>query len=115
MTLDDRLDAAMNKLAKWRTVFVGWQLGTRMKGDPEGDALRDHREVTILLRAEVSALTALLLDKGVCSKEELQRALLEEARALDELFQERFPGISTSSAGVEFSARAAETMRGWPP
>mgnify|MGYP001587156880 CR=1 FL=1 len=41
----------INRLTKWRTLFTGWQLGTRAKGDPEGDAVRDHREVTILLRA----------------------------------------------------------------
>ena len=39
-----------NRLCKWRTVLTGWQLGTRAKGDPEGDAVRDHREVTLLLR-----------------------------------------------------------------
>lgn len=50
---------ALNRLAKWRTVFAGWQLGTRARGDPESDAVRDHREATIMLRAEVNALTAL--------------------------------------------------------
>lgn len=55
-TLEERLLAALNKLAKWRSVFAGWQLGTRLKEDPECQAVKDHREVTILLRAEVSAL-----------------------------------------------------------
>ena len=53
--------AALNRLCKWRAIFAGWQLGTRAKGDPESDAVRDHREVTILLRAEASAMTGLLL------------------------------------------------------
>jgi len=50
-TQPERTDAALNVLAKWRAHFSGWQLGTRPKGDPEGDAVRDHREATILLRA----------------------------------------------------------------
>jgi hypothetical protein len=33
---------ALQKLAKWRLIFAGWQLGTRLKGDPECDAVRDH-------------------------------------------------------------------------
>ena len=56
---------AMNRLAKWRSVFAGWQLGTRQIGDPESDAVRDHREVTLLLRAEQSALVLLLIEKGI--------------------------------------------------
>jgi hypothetical protein len=51
---------ALNRVAKWRGLFAGWQLGTRPKGDPECDAVRDHREITILLRVEASALTRLL-------------------------------------------------------
>ena len=45
--LAQRCYEACNRLTKWRSVFAGWQLGTRAKGDPECDAVRDHREVTI--------------------------------------------------------------------
>lgn len=62
--LNQMVFEAMNKLAKWRSIFAGWQLGTRAKGDPESDAVRDHREATILLRAEVNALTACLIEGG---------------------------------------------------
>src|SRR5205809_59165 len=48
--------AALNRLTKWRSVFAGWQLGTRPLGDPECDAVRDHREVTILMRAELTTI-----------------------------------------------------------
>lgn len=34
----------LNVVCKWRSLFAGWQLGTRPKGDPESDAVRDHRE-----------------------------------------------------------------------
>src|SRR5690349_6618136 len=89
------LHLALNKLAKWRTVFTGWQLGTRKKGDPEGDAVRDHREVTIILRSESSALVGLLVKKGVFTEREWAEAWLEEAKKLDADYERKFPGIKT--------------------
>jgi hypothetical protein len=106
---------ALNKLAKWRTVFAGWQLGTRAKGDPECDAVRDHREVTILMRAELNAFTGILLRKGVFSEAEWAAALSEEAVLLDKDYEAKFPGITTSEAGTHYTAQAAETMKGWRP
>lgn len=110
------LDNALNKLGKWRGVFAGWQLGTRAKGDPECDAVRQHRELTILLRAEASALTMLLIEKGVFTHEDFARALLAEAQKLDADYEKLFPGISTDQNGVNYSLPLArETMRGWKP
>lgn len=106
---------AANKLAKWRTVFAGWQLGTRPKGDPECDAVRDHREATILLRAEVSALTRLWIEAHEDGKERFERTLLEECTALDADYERRFPGFRTSLEGIHMDERAAETMKGWLP
>lgn len=108
----------VNKLAKWRTVFAGWQLGTRPKGDPESDAVRDHREVTILLRAEVTALTGLLIAKGIFTAEEFTDAYAEEAKKLDADYEKRFPGITTDQMGLKLDAvkmREHGTMAGWKP
>lgn len=114
--MDGKLEAALNKLAKWRMVFASWQLGTRQKGEPECDAVRDHREATILLRAEVSALVGLLVEKGVFSREDWSEALECEARQLDEDYERRFPGFKTSQFGVDIDMREAqETMKGWRP
>lgn len=44
-TQHERTMNALNILTKWRVLFTGWQLGTRPKGDPEGDAVREHREL----------------------------------------------------------------------
>lgn len=107
---------ATQRLAKWRTLFAGWQLGTRAKGDPEGDAVRDHREVTILLRAELSALLSLLCDKGVFTVEEFTAALEHEANLLSADLSRRFPGIRATDQGLEFIPHiAADTMKGWRP
>jgi hypothetical protein len=107
---------ALNRLAKWRSHFAGWQLGTRLKGDPECDAVRDHREVSMLTRVEVNALTRLLIDKGVCTEEEFNKQLTDEANWLSTSYEERFPGCKATDAGMEYDIpEAAETMKGWRP
>ena len=93
MTVMDKL----NRLTKWKMVFAGWQLGTRPVGDPECDAVRDHREVTILLRAEVNILFALLVEKDVCTATELNEALGREAEQLSADYSRRFPGFTATN------------------
>ena len=108
---------ALNRLAKWRVVFTGWQLGTRLKGDAEGDAVRDHREVTILLRAEVSALVGLLAAKGVFTLDEWTSALGTEAELLALDYARRFPGLCAVDDGIEIYDvdKARQTTKGWRP
>jgi hypothetical protein len=107
---------ALQKLAKWRQVFAGWQLGTRPIGDPECDAVRDHREVTILMRAELNALTRILVDRGVITESNFTAALEREAGYLEQDFQRRFPGIKATDYGIEYNLpEARETMKGWRP
>lgn len=107
---------ALETLCKWRVLFTGWQLGTRAKGDPEGDAVRDHREVSILMRAEISALTGLLIAKGVFTAAEFEAQLEDEAVALSKLYARRFPGVTAHEWGLEIKVpEAVETMKGWKP
>ena len=102
----------LNKLAKWRNVFASWQLGTRSKTDGECRAVKDHREVTILMRAEVSALTGLLMKKGIITELQFEAALVSEAGQLDHDYEHKFPGFSTGLDGVHMQLpQAAETMR----
>lgn len=107
--------AALNRLAKWRTLLAGWQLGTRPKGDPECDAVRDHREVTLLLRAEVTALTGLLIDKGVFTAEEFAGRVGLEADLLSSVLADRFPGVTATDNGLIMDARVVEWMSRWRP
>ncbi len=106
---------AVQRLAHWKTLLAGWQLGTRAVGDPECDAVRDHREATLMLRAEMTALTALLIDKGVFTADELAERLEAEAEYYSGKLAERFPGVEATDAGLELDLRAMETMRGWRP
>jgi hypothetical protein len=110
--------AALNKVAKWRKFFASWQLGTRLDTDGEYKAVADQRELLILLRVEVTALTDILLKKGVITEAEFQAALEREARTLDKDYQAKFPGFSTSQGGLHMKLpEAGETMRrlGFPP
>ena len=108
---------ALNVLAKWRTVFAGWQLGTRPMSDGPSKALRDHREVTLLMRAELNALTVLLVKKGIFTSEEFHAQLTEDAQELCKLLEKRFPGFKASETGMILTKEAAETMKrlNFPP
>lgn len=114
--LQQRVFAATNRLAKWRSVFAGWQLGTRSDDDPECKAVKDHREVTIMLRAEVNAITNLLIAKGVCTLEEFNEQIVQEADHLNEAYAKKFPGMEATEHGIAYDLSIAqETMRGWKP
>lgn len=110
--------AALEKLTKWRKFFAGWQLGTRLDSDGESRAVRNHRELSMLLRVEASALTALLLRKGVFTQAEWQAAIEAEAKALDHAYEETYPGWRSTPDGLSMKMpEALETMRklGFPP
>lgn len=107
----------VERLAKWRSVFAAWQLGTRSENDAECKAVKDHREATILLRAEVNALTGLLIEKGVFSAQEFTQKLVEEAEQLSADFEKRFPGIKATDTGMSYDLQQIQqhgTMSGWP-
>jgi len=111
-------EASLNRLAKWRSVFAGWQLGTRARGDGESEAVRDHREVTMLLRAEVSALTRILLEAKLVDQATLTRIVGEEAEYLGRAYERKFPGARAVDEGMDFDiATWVETTRrmGFPP
>jgi hypothetical protein len=114
-TQGERTVRALNILTKWRTIFAGWQLGTRPKGDPECDAVRDHRELSMILRAEVTAFTGLLREKGVFTDEEWLAALEREAKLLNADYERRFPGVSAYEGGLHIDKRVLPWMKGWKP
>jgi len=110
--------AAMQKLAKWRKFFASWQLGTRPASDGEFKAVTHHRELSILLRCEMTALSGLLISKGVITLQEWQAAVEAEAKLLDHDYEESFPGWRSTPDGLSMKLpEAGETMRklGFPP
>jgi hypothetical protein len=108
----------LNRLCKWRRFFAGWQLGTRPPHDGEFQAVAHHRELSILLRCELSALTALLISKSVFTADEYGEAVYSEARLLNRSYEEAYPGHRSSDDGMIMQMpEALETMRrlGFPP
>lgn len=108
---------ALNRVCKWRTILAGWQLGTRRDDDPECQAVRDYIDRMIVLRVEATALTKLLLDKGVFDQAELADALCLEADELSKMYEARFPGMRATDTGIHFYDLNAvkQTMKGWRP
>lgn len=101
----------LNIVAKWRSVLAGWQLGTRDKGDPECDAVRDINEARILARVELNAIAGLLLRKGVLTQQEFDAALVDEAQHLNGVYEEKFPGFTAHEDGITMKMpEAATTM-----
>jgi hypothetical protein len=114
--LSAAMEKALNRLAKWRMVLAGWQLGTRAKGDPECDAVRDHRESSLMLRAELNAVVQLLVEKNLIGSEEWAKQVTLEADLLSAEYEKRFPGFKAVDYGMEMDAKiAAQTMKGWKP
>lgn len=107
---------ALNIVTKWRSIFTGWQLGTRAKGDPEGDAVSDHRELTILMRIELNALLRVLLEKEIVTQDEWNAILEEEAYDYSKRLEGKFAGFRATFEGMQMDvAVAAKTMKGWRP
>lgn len=113
MTPAEQCDRAINRLAKWRSLLAGWQVGTRPKGDPECDAIRDFQEARLVQRAELAALTRILLDKGICTVDELHDAIATEADAYNELLEQKFPGVTATHDGLVMDRRVLPWMKGW--
>lgn len=109
-------DRVLNRVCKWRSVLAGWQLGTRTSSDPESQAVRDTREVLMLLRIELNALTALLVEADVITARSFTEQAIVEAEHLDAAFERRFPGMKATDSGITYDLpAAAETMKGWLP
>lgn len=115
-SLDTVYSATLNRVAKWRNVFAGWQLGTRSDTDPEAKAVKDQREALILMRIEVTAMVALMIEKNVFTEQEFKASMIREADFLDKVFEKAFPGFSVADYGVKMTMpEAGETMRNWRP
>lgn len=108
---------ALNRAAKWRSVFAGWQLGTRVDFDPECKAIRDHRECTIMHRIEISAITGLLLKKGIITEAEWYQAQIDEAEQYNKNQEERFKGMKATDDGMTMTTgpELSATLKGWRP
>jgi len=106
----------LNRLGKWRSVFTGWQLGTRPIGDPESDCVRDLQEWRLLMRAEITALTSLCIRAGVFKIEDFQAQAHIEAEHLCTMLEAKFPGFKATDEGMTMDSKiASQTVKNWKP
>lgn len=99
---------AFNRLTKWCGLFAMWQLGNRDPADPEFQAVQDHRAATLILRAEVSALAALLMKKGVFTQDEFLMECAVSASVLSKNHERRFPGAAVNDQGIQVDGEKAK-------
>lgn len=112
----ERVWKVLNRLCKWRIVFAGWQLGTRHETDAECRAVKEHREATMLMRVELSAVMTILKRKGILQDGELDAALIDEAERLDKQYEKLFPGFTATDSGISMDPKIVpQTMKGWRP
>jgi hypothetical protein len=111
MSYDPR--PALERVCKWRMILAGWHLGTAPKTAPGVQAMRDLREVVMLMRMELNALTKVLIDHKLFGLPEFQFALKAEAEQTEIDMAERFPGMRAIDEGISIydPPLAAETMR----
>lgn len=115
MSIASEYERALNRLAKWRSVYTGRWLGTRTLQDPEAIAVRDLFEKLLILRVEVSALSNLLIDKGLISATAYQAQIVIECEHLQHALERQFPGFKACDYGMDINtAKAVETTKGWP-
>lgn len=109
-------DAALQRLCKWRRVFAMWQLGRSAPFEhPTFKAVADHREVTLLMRAELSALSNLMVKNGAFTSEQFFGQMAVEAEHLCRAYEKKFPGIRADDTGLVMDMPAAgETLNGFP-
>lgn len=99
---------AVNKLGKWRSVLVGWMVGTRSKDAPGVQALRDAAEARLILRSEVNALTALLIEKGVFTVDEFKKQVALECEEYCQALERVFPGYRATDEGIAIQPELAK-------
>jgi hypothetical protein len=110
------LEQAINRLNHWGMLLTGRIVGTLRSEDPRSKGYRDLFQKFLILRAETTALSNLLIAKRVFTMDEFTRQLTIEVTELDRAYEKSFPGVRSGDDGLIFTspAAAAEVMKGWP-
>jgi hypothetical protein len=108
---------ALNRLGKWRSIYAGWQLGTKPDTDGPTKALRDNAEAKLILRVEVNAISRLLIEKGVITADEFMATITNECDEMQKMLENKFKGMKAKDGGMEMTKDALQTMKdlGFPP
>jgi hypothetical protein len=98
---------AVQRLGKWRSVLVGWMIGTKGANEPGVQAHRDRADAILMLRVEVNALTALLIAKGVFTTDEFMAQIVTECEHKQSELEAMFPGYRATDAGISIDPHVA--------
>lgn len=100
------------RLCKWRNLFnMMATLGDRFALERY---VRDNADRTLLLRAEVNAITALLIQKGVFTPLEFTAQLDVEAEELMHALEKIYPGFMAGDDGLSMQMpQAQQTIESW--
>lgn len=111
----DRMVDALNRVTKWRRIFTGKMIGSNTDDDPHTVGMNDLQEARIIMRVELTALTGLMIRKGLITQEELAQAIEAEANMLNEDYSRKFPGFKAGNDGMHLEMPLAmETMKKQP-
>jgi hypothetical protein len=111
-SLAELAEEALQKVTKWRSFFVGWIWGFKAINDPGVQGMRDLMNAKIVQRVEGNALAALLIEKGVFTRDEWFAQIKLEADELEKLYQKSFPGYRAEAYGLAIDVqKAAETNK----
>ena len=107
------------KLRQVGRMHVGRILGSVPATNGAYKSLIDLIERTYFMRAEINALTSLLLKKGLFTEAELTRAFEEEYKYLFDEVSKNWPEITFTETGATVKDPVALATRskaeGWPP
>ena len=107
------------KLRQVGRMQIGRILGTVPSDHGGYKALIDLIERSYFVRAELNAVTDLLVTKGIVTSYELQKAFDNDYRVLFEAVSKKWPEIEFTEAGctIKDPKALAERMKreGWPP
>ncbi len=105
--IEQAYQRATNRLCKWRSVLVGWMIGSKHHDEPGVKAHRDRADAVLMLRVEVNALTALLIEKRLFTREEFMAQIVEECGHKERELEAMFPGYRTTDAGLSIDVTVA--------
>lgn len=104
----------MVRLQRWPIGVIGEFTGTRSDKDPQARAARRWLRRLLMTQAEQLAIFAVLMDKGLVTKQEYQDALQNAAHTLCVELEAEFPGLAARDNGVDIDKRFIETAKDWP-
>lgn len=110
--------SARARLFRWSKLLVGEFLGTTGDQDPRFHYLRHIEDRTQALRAEVNALTRILIEKGIVTRGEAEGIFEEEFALQCKALEAAHPGATATEDGIVLDpgriADITQWMGNWP-